>query len=129
MVKVYILCLLVIAPQISLGKVISIDSKVYHSGKKIGSPRMRNTVGEKSKVVMKDFKNKRDYNLEVITKEMSGNDVILKYRLSIREANDELINRGSVKLSDNLNAKVLIDKGNVELNFKLTKKDRTRLKL
>ena len=121
MIKLCVLIVLVFSfPQTLFAKVLTIDSKIYHQGKRIGSPRVLNTMGEKSKVVMKDVKSGRDYNLEVITKKLSGDKVKLHYRLSIRDVNDELINRGSVKLSKASIARVLIDRGRVELKFKLT---------
>lgn len=122
MKKISVLILLVyLLPSPLFAKIVSIDSKIFDSGKKIGSPRVTNTIGEKSKVVMKDINSGRDYNLEVITKKTSGEKVNLQYRLSIRDDNDELINRGSVKISKTSMARVYIDRGRVELRFKLTK--------
>ena len=107
-------------PTVAFSKQLNIDSKIYYKGKKIGSPRILNSVGEKAKIVMKDDKKLREFSLEILARELKGDEVHLKYQLSIREKNHEILNRGDIKINEGHSGKVIIDKGQAEVHFKLS---------
>ena len=123
---IFILSLLFLIPSSSWAKYIQIDSKIYFAGKIIGSPRILNQIGEKSKMLVKDNKTNRDYNLAVRVKSLSNNIILLRYNLSIRKNNNEILSRGSIKIANGSSGRILLDHRRVEIHFKLKSMDNTK---
>lgn len=114
-----------IFPIFTQAKHLNIDSKIFYKGQKIGAPRILNSFGEKSKIVMKDDKKLREFSLEILAQELKGDEIHLKYQLSIRENNHEILNRGDLKINEGHSGRVIIDKGQAEVHFKLSPQNET----
>ncbi len=108
-------------PAFAIGHKLEIDSKVFFAGKKVASPRIVTNSGVKAKVLMSDQKNNREYDLEVLPVTVGGKTVDLQYSLAVRENNNETITRGDVVLDDNKNARILIDRGRIQIHLKIKK--------
>ena len=98
---------------------IEIDSKLFFQGVKIGSPRVMANNGEKAKILMTDQKQSREYSLEVKPKYYGNNIIQLDYNLVIKEKKNEFMSRGVIELNNNNQARILLDKGKVQIDFKL----------
>ena len=105
----------------AMNQKIEIDSKLFFNGKKIGSPRILAVDGEKSKIIMNDLKQNREYNLEVLPQIGRDKKVNLKYRLAIKGQKNETISRGSISIKDNKNGRIYLDHGRIQIHLKIKK--------
>lgn len=106
---------------LALGQQIEIDSKLFFHGKKVASPRILTTTGERAKIVMNDQKQKREYNLEVLSEVAKNNKIELRYSLAVREDSGETISRGVIKVPNNEKARISLDHGRIQLHLKIKK--------
>ncbi len=120
-IVLFFLSFVFVFPAFGIGQKIEIDSKLFFQGRKVASPRIVTNAGEKAKVIMSDQKNKREYNLEVFPQKTSEQNVKLQYSLAIREANNETITRGEVKVLKNKKARISIDHGRIQIHLKVKK--------
>ncbi len=98
---------------------LEIDSKLIFQGKKVASPRILTTEGKKAKMIMADQKQNREYNLEVTPHYGPNHSVTLKYALAVRENKDEIISRGQIKIPENENGHISLDRGRIQLYLKV----------
>ena len=100
---------------------VEIDSKLIVNGKKLGSPRILTLNGKKAQVMLHDQKQKKGYNLEFRPIMVEGKKVLLKYSVAIKEQGNETLSRGEVKVPYDQNGRISLDKGKVQIHFKVKK--------
>lgn len=118
---ILLLSILFTSPVFAMKKNVEIDSKLFVNGKRIGSPRIVTLNGEKAKVILHDQKKNKGYNLEFHPFEVSGEKILLKYALAVREQGNEILSRGQLKVAYDKDGMISLDRGKIKIHFKVKK--------
>lgn len=114
-----ILLILTTSISMAIAQKIEIDSRIVFNGRKVASPRILAYSGERSKIVMNDQKQHREYSLEILPVLLDNKGIGLHYSLAIQDHENETFSRGFIEIPHQERGLISIDKGKIKIHLKI----------